>query len=147
MGFSLLLFLFGPSSELFKLYLMSVQNLLHTSKFQCCLARQANSTKWLTNSQYKILYNIWILFKCSQHNHRERFHQQSITLNLRTFYPLVGVLFSGNVTNTLNKHCGESKTRTCNLKAMTLASYQLLHFAVFNAIHTLSHTKYTSYYA
>ena len=57
-------------------------------------------------------------------------NNQSITLNLRTFYPSVGVLISGNVTNTFNKLCGESKARTCNLKAMTLASYQLLHFAV-----------------
>lgn len=131
---------------------MSVQNLLHTSKFQCCLARQANSTKWLTNSQYKTLYNIWILFKCSQHNHRERFHQQSTTLNLRTFYPLVGVLFSGNVTNTLNKHCGESKARTCNLKAMPLRatncsiSQYLTPYTRFHTpnIHLITHntTKY-----
>lgn len=57
-------------------------------------------------------------------------NNQSITLNLRTFYPSVGVLISGNVTNTFKNYCGESKTRTYNLKAMTLASYQLLHFAV-----------------
>ena len=61
-------------------------------------------------------------------------NNQSTTLNLRTLYPSVEVLISGNVTNTFNKHCGESKTRTCNLKAMTLASYQLLHFAIIRVL-------------
>ena len=50
------------------------------------------------------------------------FHQQSINLNLRTFYPSVGVLISGNVLPTLQIICGKNKTRTCDLKAMTLAS-------------------------
>ena len=63
-------------------------------------------------------------------------NNQSITLNLRRFIPSAGALNIGNVTNTFRQICGESKTRTCNLKAMTLASYLLLHFAVFCKPHT-----------
>ena len=69
-------------------------------------------------------------------------NNQSITLNLRTFYPSDGVLISGNVTNTFNKLCGRNKARTCDLMGMNHASYLLLYPAILCAARTFMALKY-----
>lgn len=68
--------------------------------------------------------------------------QQSIYLNLRTFYPSAGALISGNVTNTFNKLCGRNKARTCDLMGMNHASYLLLYPAILCAARTFMALKY-----
>lgn len=98
------------------------------SSEQIRLEKSVSSVFCFLNHPLNIL---WKRFKYSRHHYRERLlsNNQFTSISVR-FIPSVGVLISGNVRHTFKNYCGESKTRTCNLKAMTLASYQLLHFAV-----------------